>query len=943
MSSFFQELFTSRKNYENGDTFVGQADRLWYEPVTNSIRISDGVTPGGQIVASGLYYDTNTGNLRYYDPATQQIVDVVISGGGGGGGVQANWTQTATGAPDYIKNKPNLSIYAVKANLSTVATSGSYNDLLNLPALFSGSYNDLSNKPDLSIYARSANLSTVATSGSYNDLSNKPDLSIYARSANLSVVATTGNYNDLSNKPTLFSGNYTDLTNKPYLFSGAYADLSGKPNLSIYAQSATLSTIATSGSYNDLINKPFIPNKLTDLGILDGSYGQSLVTDGAGNFSFASISGGGSGAGSVTVNSIYANGQANVHVGLVTTINFDESTGFHVTNQSGGNVKVSLGSSFATWYVSGQPTLAASGDDSLSIIAGNNIVLTSNNTPGSKSLKIDANLSTYALTSSLSNVAISGSYNDLSNKPTLFSGNYNDLSNKPTLFSGSYNDLTDKPNLANVATSGSYNDLSNKPNLSVYALSSNLSNVAVSGSYNDLINIPPTAAYLNANSNSGLANVSLLHDIINFIGTSPISTSITQVGNNVFVQTSVANATTNSVGVASFDPVKFTVNNGFVSTNPSGISNSDLANSSITIGSTTVNLGSSISSFSGINSLQVDTIVANNFTGTNVYAAQIGNVGTILTGTLTHSTQNNIDVMSGLTSFGTLGVTTTAQGNLNVVGNLNVTGNITTTGNVYNVTITGKSGQFFGDISGFNALYAGIGTGYFIEPQMAMQISTNFNGYAGVNMQNINGGPLASTDTFWTPDNGSAADTFLDIGIASSNYSYPGYSIIKPNDAYIIAYGNTVTNGGNLIVNTGLKNDIIFATNGSAPANEVMRITGANVVNIKSTVISTNTNSGALVVAGGVGIGDGLNITNNANVGGNLYVGGIIPTGTWQANTINSHFGGTGITSYSPYDLLIGNVDTTLHTLGLGTAGQFLQVNSSGTALVYASLDGGTF
>ena len=44
------------------------------------------------------------------------------------------------------------------------------------------------------------------------------------------------------------------------------------------------------------------------------------------------------------------------------------------------------------------------------------------------------------------------------------SGSYNDLTDKPT-FSGSYNDLTDKPNLATVATSGDYDDLLNKPAL----------------------------------------------------------------------------------------------------------------------------------------------------------------------------------------------------------------------------------------------------------------------------------------------------------------------------------------------------------------------------------------------------------------------------------------------------------------------------------------------
>jgi hypothetical protein len=41
----------------------------------------------------------------------------------------------------------------------------------------------------------------------------------------------------------------------------------------------------------------------------------------------------------------------------------------------------------------------------------------------------------------------SGSYTDLTNKPTLFDGNYNSLSNKPTLFSGSYTDLTNKPTI----------------------------------------------------------------------------------------------------------------------------------------------------------------------------------------------------------------------------------------------------------------------------------------------------------------------------------------------------------------------------------------------------------------------------------------------------------------------------------------------------------------
>jgi hypothetical protein len=65
---------------------------------------------------------------------------------------------------------------------------------------------------------------------------------------------------------------------------------------------------------------------------------------------------------------------------------------------------------------------------------------------------------------SLSAVALSGSYNDLLDKPVLsedgqFSGSYDDLTDKPILFSGSYDDLTDTP----ILFSGSYVDLTNKP------------------------------------------------------------------------------------------------------------------------------------------------------------------------------------------------------------------------------------------------------------------------------------------------------------------------------------------------------------------------------------------------------------------------------------------------------------------------------------------------
>lgn len=75
--------------------------------------------------------------------------------------------------------------------------------------------------------------------------------------------------------------------------------------------------------------------------------------------------------------------------------------------------------------------------------------------------------------------AIAGKANTSSLATVATSGSYADLSNKPTLFSGVYSDLTGKPSLATVATSGDYGDLTGKPTI-------------FSGSFADLTNKPTT-------------------------------------------------------------------------------------------------------------------------------------------------------------------------------------------------------------------------------------------------------------------------------------------------------------------------------------------------------------------------------------------------------------------------------------------------------------------
>jgi hypothetical protein len=86
--------------------------------------------------------------------------------------------------------------------------------------------------------------------------------------------------------------------------------------------------------------------------------------------------------------------------------------------------------------------------------------------------------------------AIAGKANTSSLATVATSGSYADLSNKPTLFSGAYSDLSGKPSLATVATSGDYGDLTGKPTL-------------FSGSFADLTSKPTTLSGYGVTSISG--------------------------------------------------------------------------------------------------------------------------------------------------------------------------------------------------------------------------------------------------------------------------------------------------------------------------------------------------------------------------------------------------------------------------------------------------------
>lgn len=100
--------------------------------------------------------------------------------------------------------------------------------------------------------------------------------------------------------------------------------------------------------------------------------------------------GSGPGGGSLTVGLYDETNTLNSQVNGVTTIGFDSVTGFQLDQMSPNTVKISLGSTFKTWKVTGQQDLVAVGEDTVEFVAGNNITLTTNPNTNPKRLTISA-------------------------------------------------------------------------------------------------------------------------------------------------------------------------------------------------------------------------------------------------------------------------------------------------------------------------------------------------------------------------------------------------------------------------------------------------------------------------------------------------------------------------------------------------------------------------
>jgi hypothetical protein len=111
------------------------------------------------------------------------------------------------------------------------------------------------------------------------------------------------------------------------------------------------------------------------------------------------------------------------------------------------------------------------------------------------------------------------------------------------------------------------------------------------------------------------------------------------------------------------------------------------------------------------------------------------------------------------------------------------------------------------------------------------------------------------------------------MGITSSNFADPDFTITGKGDGYIFMVGADASSAdqGNLILatgDTGTQNKIIFAAGGLSSDDTQMEITPGVNVHIEIDTPSTSPTTGALTVVGGVGIQGDVNIDGTITFGG---------------------------------------------------------------------------
>lgn len=180
--SFIQNLFTSRDNNAVGNSYVGQQDRIWWNPDTNAFYYSDGNTAGGILITGAGSGNGTVGGANTY--------------------VQFNNAGNFGGDPNFTYNSSTstLTITNIVANTITGGAGGTntqvlFNDSGNINGNAKFTFNKVSGNTVLTgtaylgnVFPVANNISNIGTpTNRFNDL--------WLGSGNINLIDDTLNIN----------------------------------------------------------------------------------------------------------------------------------------------------------------------------------------------------------------------------------------------------------------------------------------------------------------------------------------------------------------------------------------------------------------------------------------------------------------------------------------------------------------------------------------------------------------------------------------------------------------------------------------------------------------------------------------------------------------------------------------------------------------------------
>lgn len=140
-----------------------------------------------------------------------------------------------------------------------------------------------------------------------------------------------------------------------------------------------------------------------------------------------------------------------------------------------------------------------------------------------------------------------------------------------------------------------------------------------------------------------------------------------------------------------------------------------------------------------------------------------------------------------------------------------------------------------------DVVHIGTNTNLILENPL-IKAGANIDGYVQIHIQNQSGGYSASSDFIATTNDGSDTEHYIDLGINNSGFSSVDWTMSGPHDGYLYV------NDGNLTVGTD--------TAGKQLKINIGGVLAENIVAVFDAVgtASTSTTTGALTVAGGIGV-----------------------------------------------------------------------------------------